>query len=275
MNTLQRPALKQPTGWFAAGASFLTALTRLSDGAFKLFAYLCLQTNRHSGRVETSHRELMAALGKSKRSIGSYVEELQTHRVCTILPAKNQYARTVFEIADDFWPYYRCEDDRPASSDLAAYVESVRQSFLSLGCVSGRFTAADETIAKHMHERAIPFTVVENAMLLGACRKYEQWLCHQQVSEPIQSLRYFDTVVAEVHAQPLPARYALYLRHKLQQYAQAILTMQSTPDGVKPNTPRRKPSPASHPPHHPIPQRSLAQNVAQRNRRTNRRDDAD
>jgi hypothetical protein len=235
MNAIQHPALKQPTGWFAAGASFRNALTLLSDGAFKLFAYLCLEANRHTGRVQTTHRELMAALSKSKQSIGSYIEELQTRGICNVIPAKNQYARTVFEITDDFWPYYRSTDNSRPASDQRTYVESVRQSFLSLGCVSGRFTVADEALAKHMHERAVPLAVIEDAMLLGACRKYEQWLCRQQISEPVQSLRYFEAVVAEVQSQPLPTGYAQYLRRKLQQYAQAIQRMQTAhSDGLRP-----------------------------------------
>lgn len=231
MNTIQRPTLKQPSGWFAAGASFRQALSLLSDGAFKLFAYLCLEANRQTGRIEATHRELMAAMGKSKRSIGSYIEELQTRQICNVFPAKNQYARTVFEITDGFWPYLRCDEDCSAASNLRMYIDSVRQSFLSLGCVSGRFTAADEQTAKHMHERAVPLAVIENAMLLGACRKYEQWLCRQQVCEPIQSLRYFQAVAAEVQSQPLPAGYVHYLRHKLQQYAQAMPTLQT--DGAR------------------------------------------
>src|SRR5262249_49884967 len=99
--------LKEPTGWFAAGNRFQRALTGLSDGAFKLFAYLCMEANRQTGRLEATHQELAMAFGKSKRTIGTYVEELQTQHVCLVLPAKNQYARTVFEIADDYWPYYR------------------------------------------------------------------------------------------------------------------------------------------------------------------------
>ena len=34
-----RLRLKEPSGWCAAGNRFQRALTRLSDGAFKLFAY--------------------------------------------------------------------------------------------------------------------------------------------------------------------------------------------------------------------------------------------
>src|SRR6266508_260793 len=39
----ERLSLKEPTGWFAAGDAFRKALASLSDGAFKLFAYLCLE----------------------------------------------------------------------------------------------------------------------------------------------------------------------------------------------------------------------------------------
>jgi hypothetical protein len=35
--------LKQPEGWFAAGREVGCALTLLSDSAFKLFLWLCLQ----------------------------------------------------------------------------------------------------------------------------------------------------------------------------------------------------------------------------------------
>ena len=194
MTPAMHARLKQPAGWFAADATFRKALTLLSDGAFKLFAYLCLEAKRPTGRLETTHQELMIALGKSKRSIGTYVEELQTHQVCTVFPAKNQYGRTVFEISDSYWPYHRLDSSQP-STDPQAYVESVRECFLSFGCVSGRFGAADEQIAQHLYQRAIPLAVIENAMLLGACRKYLSWLNRQSL-EPIQSLRYFEPVIA-------------------------------------------------------------------------------
>ena len=218
--------LKEPTGWFAAGNRFHRALTLLSDGAFKLFAYLCLEAHRQTGRLEATHKELATALGKSKRTIGTHIDELQTHRVCKVLPAKNQYAHTVFEISEDYWPYHR-GDPSQLSSNQRMYIDSVRESFLSLGCVSGRFSVADEQTAKHMHQSAIPLAVIQNAMLLGACRKYESWLNRQEVREPIQSLRYFESVIAEIQAQPLPAGYAAYLRSKMQQYALAAQTMQT------------------------------------------------
>lgn len=215
-----RLRLKEPSGWFAAGYGFRKALTLLSDGAFQLFAYLCLEANRRTGRVEATQKELAVALGKSKRSIGTHVDELQAHQVCKVFPANNQYARTVFEIADDFWPYHR-SDHNQSPSEERMYIDSVREFFLSLGCASGRFSAADEQTAKHMYHRAIPLAVIENGMLLGACRKYISWLNNGQAWEPIQGLAYFERVIAEIQAQPLPPGYAGYLRRKIRELAAA------------------------------------------------------
>ena len=211
----ERLSLKEPMGWFAAGDCFRKASTLLSDGAFKLFVYLCLEASRRTGRVETTHKQLASALGKSKRSIGNHVDELQAHEVCNIFPAKNQYARTVFEISDHYWPYHRSELSQQPS-DQRVYVDSVREYFLSLGCASGRFSADDEQTARQMYERGIPLAVIENAILLGACRKYLSWL-NRQALEPIQGLRYFEPVIAEIQAQSLPPGYAAYLRSKIQE----------------------------------------------------------
>lgn len=100
-------ALKEASGWFAAGESFRCALTALSDGAFKLFAYVCLQADRRTGRLLITQTELAQALGKSRRIIGAYVAELQAQGVCCVRTGRNQFARTVFEVSDAYWPYER------------------------------------------------------------------------------------------------------------------------------------------------------------------------
>jgi hypothetical protein len=46
-----RLMIKQSTGWFAAGWAFGNAMTALSDAAFKVFAWLCLNADRRNGRV--------------------------------------------------------------------------------------------------------------------------------------------------------------------------------------------------------------------------------
>lgn len=213
----ERLSLKQTTGWFPAGDTFRKALASLSDGAFRLFAYLCLQADRRTGRIQTTHKELALTLGKSKRAIGAYVAELEAQGICGMNPGKNQFAHTVFEISDSYWPYCR-SDDRPESPEEKTYVEAVRGYFLSLGCGSGKFGVAAVADARDLQRRGIPLTVIEEAMLLGACRKYSSWF-EGRASEPIQSLRYFDQLIAEIQQKPLPQGYPAYLREKVKKLA--------------------------------------------------------
>jgi len=50
--------LKASSGWFAAGVSFKRALSLLSDGAFKLFAFISLEANRGTGHYEATQTDL-------------------------------------------------------------------------------------------------------------------------------------------------------------------------------------------------------------------------
>ena len=54
--------LKNPKGWFAAGAEVERAMEVLSDGAFKLFVYLCLNARRDTGVLATTQTELARSL---------------------------------------------------------------------------------------------------------------------------------------------------------------------------------------------------------------------
>ncbi len=211
----ERLSLKQTTGWFPAGDTFRKALAILSDGAFRLFVYLCLEADRRTGRFQTTHKELALAMGKSKRAIGSYIAELEARGICSVNPGKNQFAHTTFEISDSYWPYQR-STDCPESPEQKAYVESVRTCFLSLGCGSGEFSVADAADARDLQRRGIPLAVLEEAMLMGACRKYSSWF-EGNALEPIRSLRYFDPLIAEIQKEPLPSGYPVYLREKIKQ----------------------------------------------------------
>jgi len=213
----ERLSLKQTTGWFPAGDAFRKAMAILSDGAFRLFAYLCLEADRRTGRFQATHRELALAMGKSKRAIGAYIAELEARGICSVNPGKNQFAHTTFEISDSYWPYRR-SDDCPESPEQKTYVESVRTCFLSLGCGSGEFGAADAADASNLQRRGIPLVVVEEAMLIGACRKYSSWF-EGNALEPIRSLRYFDPLIAEIQKEPLPSGYPAYLREKIKKLA--------------------------------------------------------
>src|SRR5258708_6912567 len=99
--------LKESTGWFAAGPRMLAALRLLSDGAFKLFVYLALTADRGSGCLALRQADLARALGKSRNSIGAYLEELARQHICVIKPAPNQHQPGEIQITDDFWPYHR------------------------------------------------------------------------------------------------------------------------------------------------------------------------
>lgn len=215
------PCLKEPSGWFAAGGSFLRALATLSDGAFKLFAYICLQANRRTGSCEAVQAELARAIGKSRRIVGKYIGELESKRVCTVRRGTNQHARTSFEIREEYWPYHRTQDVEGANGQAHnAYVDAIRRSFVSMGCTAGKFSARDAQLAEELQRRRIPLDLVQDALLMGACRKYISWL-NGGSTEPIGCLAYCEGLVAEIRERPLPADYRQYLQNKVEQLARA------------------------------------------------------
>jgi len=200
------PCLKEPSGWFAGGGSFRRALVTLSDGAFKLFAYICLEANRRTGSYEAVQAELAAAIGKSRRIVGKYVEELESKRVCTVRRGTNQYARTSFEVRDEYWPYHRTQDGDAANGQVHnAYVDAIKRSFVSIGCTIGKFSARDAELAAELQRRYIPLDLVQDALLMGACRKYVSWL-NGGSTEPIGSLRYFEGLITENPGTPTADR---------------------------------------------------------------------
>jgi len=205
-------SLKESTGWFAAGNSFRRALSLLSDGAFKMFSYICLEADRITGRYEAVQKELAGALGKSRRIVGNYIRELEYKGVCNVRHGKNQYARTCFEIRDEYWPYVRMTDGTPGD----AYVDTIKNSFIALGCTTGKFTARDAQIADQFQKRHIPLELVQDALLMGACRKLIS-LLNGNSGEPIASLAYFEGLISEIRERPIPADYREYLRNKVDQ----------------------------------------------------------
>lgn len=210
--------LKASSGWFAAGVSFQRALHLLSDGAFKLFVYVSLQADRGTGRHQATQTELARVLGKSPRIIGKYVAELEAKRICSINPAKNQHAQNTFEILDDYWPYDRSVIGEVKPKEEDAYVASIRDSFLATGCTHGTFGIGDVKMARKLRESGVPLELVQQALLLGACRKYSSWL-NGCPSEPIASLYYFKLLISEIQEQPLSPRVREHLQAKVGQLA--------------------------------------------------------
>jgi hypothetical protein len=222
-----RLCLKEPAGWFAAGASFRRALRTLSDGAFKLFAHICIEADRRTGRFEAVQAELAKAIGKSRRIVGKYVEELQSKEVCTVRSGRNQHARTCFEIRDNYWPYRRTEEIECADAQIRnSYVEAVKNRFVTIGCTVGSFSSRDAQLAQDFQSHGIPLETVQGALLMGAVRKYVSWL-NGGLPQPIGSLAYFSALVMEIQERPFPAGYDEYLQRKVMQLTRAWETQSS------------------------------------------------
>lgn len=205
MSTGPRLVLKQSTGWFAAGWMFAEAMTTLSDAAFKLFAWLCLNADRHTGRIRIAVTEIAQALGKSASEIQTAHDELVEHGVC------HRGIDPEVEIADRYWPY----EKQPSQSGPQEYIAQVRKLLCEPACVRCRFTAADEKMARDLYQRGVSLVQVAHAVWLGCARKYTTLLSNQAGAMPIASLRYFAAVIDEVVAQSNTSdTYWSYVRRK-------------------------------------------------------------
>lgn len=218
--------LKRPAGFFAAGREVEQALALLSDGAFKLFLYICLHAERRTGRLRFRQADLARRLGKSPRSITTYLKELQSQGVCEVETAANQHQAGWIEVVDRFWPYHKQTVEPPAGAQ-AAYIEQVRQLFLSRPCIQGTFAAADERLAAQWRQRNVSFDQIRRAYLLGCARKYVA-LLNQPTAPLISSLRYFTTLLAEASQLSVSPSYWQYLAAQVDQLEQRWLRLNAT-----------------------------------------------
>lgn len=132
------PKLKHPTGWFAAGHEVTHALELLSDGAFKLYIYLCLHADRRTGQLCTEQGRLAKAVGKCRRSVVTCLDELQQRGVCSIHAAVNQHVGGQIEIRDAFWPYERVRPSTSAEA-LPAFIEQTKRLLAARRYIVSRF----------------------------------------------------------------------------------------------------------------------------------------
>jgi hypothetical protein len=82
-----------------------------------------------------------------------------------------------------------------------AYVDAIKNSFIALDCTVGKFSARDAQLAQELQERGITLEIVQDALLMGATRKYISWL-NGGLPQPILSLAYFEALVLEVQERP-------------------------------------------------------------------------
>jgi len=185
----------------------------LSDGAFRLYFYLCFTANRSTGLLSVNYLDLAAALGRSRRSIASYAEELRKEGVCRIHPAVNQHQRSEIEICDDFWPYTRTATSGE-SSESRGLLTQVQALLSERACIRCKFTAADRAFAAQLAARAVPSEQIERAIALGCSRKYVS-LLNGTDNGLILSFCYFRDLIDEAGDQGTPAGYWDYLMPQL------------------------------------------------------------
>ena len=203
-----RLILKQPAGWFAAGREVAQAMTLLSDGAFKLYLHLCLQAERHTGRVVLNVAAWAQALGKDPAWIQACLGELYRNHVC-------EAGGGGVEICDRFWPYEK-QAGGAAAAPEAEFVRQVRAAFLKPACVRSVFTAADEKLVLNLYRRDVSLEQVLRAIWLGCARKYAAML-NGQTRQPITSLAYFASLVEEVGQPQIPASYWDHVRRRMEE----------------------------------------------------------
>jgi hypothetical protein len=202
-----RLILKQPTGWFAAGREVAQAMMLLSDGAFKLYLHLCLQAERHTGRVLLNAAAWAQALGKDPAWIEACLGELYRNHVCE--------GDSGVEICDRFWPYEK-QASGAAAAPEAEFIRQVRVAFLKPACVHSVFTAADEKLALNLYRREVPLEHIRRAVWLGCARKYAAML-NRQTRQPITSLAYFSSLIEEVKQPQIPGGYWDHVRHRMEE----------------------------------------------------------
>jgi len=214
-----RLTLKQPTGFFAAGTEMKDALTVLSDGAFKIFVYVCLHADRRTAQLRFRMAELAQATGHSTRSLTSYLEEIRKAEVALVYRASNQHELGRIEIVERFWPYEKQRVEPSPDPEQALYVSRVRGFFLEPACVRAVFSTADEKLAADWYKAGVPFDHIERAILMGCARKYVALFNHPGTATPITSLQYFAGPVEEIAAMEMPLNYWRYLAarvHKME-----------------------------------------------------------
>jgi hypothetical protein len=205
--------LKNPKGWFAAGVEVAKAMTILSDGAFKVFVYLCLNARRDTGVLEISQTELARNLKKGQQTVRRYLGEMQTAGICQSRFSHSPLGRGMIEISEAYWPYL-AKAEEAAPDAASTYVVEIKKMLLARACVQTSLSTADEILAREWFESGITLEQIERAILMGCSRKYVSWR-NNQTRTPIGSLRYFEPILSELQDQKIDPEYWGYVRHRM------------------------------------------------------------
>ncbi len=185
MTALHR--LKRRRGFFAAGAEFTRALDVLGNGAFKLFAHVCLEADRATARLAFDRGELAGQLGKSRSALGATCANWPA-------PASTSLRPLLTSTATPCWPCRRTTG--PAGVGIRGP------------------GPADARLAGGWHARSVPLETVRHAILLGCVRK-SMALIERPATQPVRRLCYFESSLREVQRESFPATHWRHLEFNL------------------------------------------------------------
>jgi hypothetical protein len=95
------------------------------------------------------------------------------------------------------------------------YVRQVLEAYCATPGTAGVVRRADRSFATQLHDRGVPLTTVENALILAAARRSAR-LADAPPLGTIRSLAYFAPVIEEVLQLKIGPEYFRHLRNKLQ-----------------------------------------------------------
>jgi hypothetical protein len=95
------------------------------------------------------------------------------------------------------------------------YVRRVLEAYCATPGTAGVVRRADRSFATQLHDRGVPLTAVENAMILAAARRSVRPADAAPLGT-IRSLAYFAPVIDEVLQLKVGPEYFRHLRIKLQ-----------------------------------------------------------
>jgi len=205
--------LKSPRGWFAAGAEVQKAMDLLSDGAFRLFVYLCLNARRDNGVLEGSLTQLAQSVKRSQHTVRLYLREMESSGICHSRFGHSPLGKGTVEVTEEFWPYQRSVEESVAD-ESTEFIGAVRKMLQVRACVKTSASAADEILAREWSNRKISLELVEQAITIGCIRKYVSWR-NNQTRSMIASLKYFAPILEEVLTMKTDPEYWAYLRYRL------------------------------------------------------------
>jgi hypothetical protein len=205
--------LKNPRGWFAAGTEVQKAMNLLTDGAFKLFVYLCLNARRDTGRLEGSLTQLARNLKKQQHTVRLYLREMEKAGICRFQFHHSPLGDGFVEVVEEFWPYQKSVQEPPIDG-CSEFVAEIRKMLQARACVKTSASTADEILAREWFDSRISLERIEQAILIGCIRKYVSWR-NNQTRALIGSLQYFVPVLQEVLETKTDPEYWGYLRYRL------------------------------------------------------------